>query len=504
LGLLLLGDRLVAAAIDAGRLETFVVEAENAGATLRAELDQRRLRPRSVALGLPRAAVTVKPIELPSVGGELREMVRFDLERHLPYPAEDAAFDVLELPRQAGIGETNVLLAAADRRIVERALRVAEEAKLRPISLTVAVHDLLALVHPTPRGHVVWVHRVGETVELLFLAGPHIVLSRSLGTADAAQVVSEIQRSLGVVRWRAANIVWLSGDRWDDAVPALGELGVAVTEPPYTARARAKLAQLDDGLRGALELAVATASGHGIRPLDLLPPVLKPRRFTREQLVTAGMAAATILLGIGALLAPGWRESRHLAAINARIAKLDPEVRAVEQVVRELERKRRLLAAIEAAEANSVRPLPALHDLTELLPNDAWVTTIALDPKGVEITGQAAAAAALIPVLENSPRFERVEFASPVTRGRDREQFRIRAAWEGGAAAAAAAPFAAAGLPPAAAPPPSTPPAPAPRAAAPGAASGAAVMPPAPFATAPMPGSTTIPPAPPPPAVRPR
>jgi hypothetical protein len=280
LGLLLLGDRLVAAAVDAGRLETFVVEAENAGATLRAELDQRRLRPRSVALGLPRAAVTVKPIELPSVGGELREMVRFDLERHLPYPAEDAAFDVLELPRQAGIGETNVLLAAADRRIVERALRVAEEAKLRPISLTVAVHDLLALVHPTPRGHVVWVHRVGETVELLFLAGPHIVLSRSLGTADAAQVVSEIQRSLGVVRWRAANIVWLSGDRWDDAVPALGELGVAVTEPPYTARARAKLAQLDDGLRGALELAVATASGHGIRPLDLLPPVLKPRRFT--------------------------------------------------------------------------------------------------------------------------------------------------------------------------------------------------------------------------------
>src|SRR5256885_10912486 len=43
----------------------------------------------------------------------------------------------------------------------------------------------------------------------------------------------------------------------------------------------------------------------------------------------------------------------------------------------------------------------------------------------------------LIPLLENSPRLERVEFSSPVTRGRDnREQFRIRAAWEAGGAVA--------------------------------------------------------------------
>ena len=71
-----------------------------------------------------------------------------------------------------------------------------------------------------------------------------------------------------------------------------------------------------------------------------------------------------------------------------------------------------------------------LRELTEIVPSDAWVTYLAFDPKGVELTGQAGAASTLIPLLENSPRLERVEFASPVTRGRDREQFRIRAAWE--------------------------------------------------------------------------
>jgi Tfp pilus assembly protein PilN len=92
-------------------------------------------------------------------------------------------------------------------------------------------------------------------------------------------------------------------------------------------------------------------------------------------------------------------------------------------------------------EAAAIRPLPVLRDLTELLPNDAWLTTVSLDPKGVELTGAASAASTLIPLLENSPRLERVEFSSPVTRSRDnKEQFRIRAAWEPGGSVTPGAP----------------------------------------------------------------
>ncbi|KRT64994.1 MAG: fimbrial assembly family protein, general secretion pathway protein L, partial [Candidatus Rokubacteria bacterium CSP1-6] len=78
----------------------------------------------------------------------------------------------------------------------------------------------------------------------------------------------------------------------------------------------------------------------------------------------------------------------------------------------------------------ALHPLPLLRELTELVPVDAWLTTVSLDTKGVEITGQATAANQLIPLLEGSARLEKVEFASPVTKGRDKEQFRIRASWE--------------------------------------------------------------------------
>src|SRR2546430_11741012 len=54
---------------------------------------------------------------------------------------------------------------------------------------------------------------------------------------------------------------------------------------------------------------------------------VRPRRLTRAQSFTVGMAAATVLLGIIALLAPGWREQRHLKRIDAEINRLDPEDR---------------------------------------------------------------------------------------------------------------------------------------------------------------------------------
>ena len=425
-----------------GRVEVFVVSAENSVEALRAEIEQRRLPVRTIALALPRASVTVKPIELPALGGEVREMISFELERHLPFPSDDATFDYLLLPDERN-GATppagrQVVIAAADRRVVEGALRVAEEVKLRPVSLTVAAHNLPALVGRRPRQEkVVWIHRAGDTSDLLFLVGGTIALSRSVASTDAATVVGEIQRSFTLVRWRGCDAVWVSGDGQPEVTSALTERGMTVTEPPYTPRARGLLAAVTETPRGALDLAVAVAAGR-LRPLELLPVGLRPRQITRAQLVTAGFAAATILLALGALLAPGWRETRRLADLNARITRLDTDVRATERVLQDLERNRRLLATIQSLENSSVRPLPLLRELTELLPNDAWLTLLSADTKGVELTGQASAAAALIPLLENSPRLERVEFSSPVTRGRDKEQFRIRASWEGSPGAVAA------------------------------------------------------------------
>jgi Tfp pilus assembly protein PilN len=434
LGVVVLSDRLAVAALDGERVEAFSIDAENPAAVLREELSKRQLAPRLVALGLARGSVFVKPIELPSVGGDLREMVRLNLDGYLPFAAEDAPFDFLTLPAPPDAARReepllHVLVAAAEPRVADAALRIAEEARLRPVSLTVAAHDLLALARPERDQKVIWVHRAGLRRPTSPPGWPDPAFSRSVLRADDHAIPDEIRRSLAVVRWRSCDAVWFSGDVNPDA---LGGLDAPVGEPDWSARARARLAALPLEDPGVNQLALAVAMGgmRRARPLDLLPLNLRPRRLSRAQMITAGIAAATVLIGLGALLVPGFREQRYLGRINAEISRVDPEVKSAERVVRELERKRKLVATVTGIEAAAMRPLPVLRELTDLLPTDAWLTTLSFDQKGVELTGQAAAASALIPILENSPRLERVEFASPVTRGRDKEQFRIRAAWE--------------------------------------------------------------------------
>jgi Tfp pilus assembly protein PilN len=447
LAVVLVGDRLYGAVVRGAEVKTIVVESEQPALALRAELDALRVSPRGVAIGVPRSVVTVKPVTLPPVGDDMREMVRFELERHLPFAAEDTPFDFIALPDPAEAVEgRRVLVTAADRRVVDAAVRLAQEAKLRPRSVTVAAHDLVSLARMPSRGRIVWIHRVEDTIDLLFVSDGRVALSRTLAASDDATLVTEIRRSFGVALWRGCDAVWVSGD---SAAPVtlqnspFAALNVPVTAPSYTGAARRALAGLESGSRGAFELAIAVALAPSDRSLDLLPPALKPFRLSRAQMLTAAVALATAALVIVALMVPGYRDGRRLAALNGDIAALDREVRAVEAMLRDLDGKRRLVSTIDGLEASAIRPLPVLRELTDLLPNDTWLTLVSLEAKGVELTGQANAASALIPLLENSSRFERVEFASPVTRGRDREQFRIQAAWEPRAADAARAPPAA-------------------------------------------------------------
>jgi general secretion pathway protein L len=93
------------------------------------------------------------------------------------------------------------------------------------------------------------------------------------------------------------------------------------------------------------------------------------------------------------------------------------------------------VTALQAAQDGRIPALPTLRDLTETLPAGAWLQGLTMDRQGVELVGQSDAASALIPLLEASPRLERVEFTSPVTKSQNKEQFRIRAAWESPAGA---------------------------------------------------------------------
>jgi len=102
------------------------------------------------------------------------------------------------------------------------------------------------------------------------------------------------------------------------------------------------------------------------------------------------------------------------------------------QVRKLLDRQQKSIAAVEAARKGKAQSVPVVQvweELTRILPDDAWVTDIAIDGDMLTITGFAAeSAAALIATLDASELFSAPNFTSPVVRipGQSGERFEIR------------------------------------------------------------------------------
>jgi Tfp pilus assembly protein PilN len=437
-GVYLRDERLTVVAVSGRRsgLQCFAFEPEEMpGARLKSELDTRQVRIRRMRVGLMRAHVTVKALELPFTrGAQLTDMVAFELERHVPFPPEDIRFDFVAQPGKSK-GPLRVLVAACERRTVEGALRLLEDAHLKPGAVTVACHDLPHLLRrrPSPR-RVVWAHRASGATDLVCVEHGRLELSRTVPAKDADELATEITATLRLLNGQTCEAIWISGDDAPDLLgaPALAELGIPLAEPPLKVGVQALVKQLPEEDAGVAMLALAVALGSPRPALDLLPRDLRPRTVSAGQIVTAATALLTVLLGLSVLAGQGHKEHRYADQLARAIRELDPEVRRVESLSAELAQKKRLFEAIQSVERSNVRALMVLRELTERLPPEAWLRTLNMDKQGIEITGQAAAANQLIPLLEGSSLFTKVEFTAPVTKTGDKEQFRIKAGWKDG------------------------------------------------------------------------
>ena len=434
-GLVIEDDSVAVAAIrKGGSTEYFRLVANEAlPARLEAQLRARRLRTKGIRIGLDRSRVVVKTLAVPRAAESNRHsMVAFELERHVPFAGEDTRFDWTPLPA-GGDGLGRVLVAATEARTVDGALKLVEATKEAPRSLTVACHALpILLADRRPVRRAVWIHGRGARTVLLFLERGEVRLSRSVPSGDGGQMAHEVARSLPLAGWKKCDAVWVSGDESPDfrATFRRGELGMAIAAPPLGKTASRLMSRLPLEERASALLALAVAAGRRRPPLDLSPAGRRARALSWAAAFTAGMAVAAGALGLALLLVQGHAQRRHLEGVSAEIRRIEPEAKAVEELNADVHLQRRLLGVLQSIQADGVRPLPVLKDLTELIPPDAWLQSVSMDAQGLELSGQATTASQLVPLLEGSPWLERVEFTAPVTRTQSHEQFRIRAAWE--------------------------------------------------------------------------
>jgi hypothetical protein len=113
---------------------------------------------------------------------------------------------------------------------------------------------------------------------------------------DGDELANEVAATLRLLNWPDIVALWISGDDAAEfqGASALADFGVPVTEPPLRPAVRALIEQLPEEDHGAAVLALAVALGSGRPPLNLLPPELRPRTVSGEQLATVGMVLITV------------------------------------------------------------------------------------------------------------------------------------------------------------------------------------------------------------------
>lgn len=415
---------------------------------LEALLSRLPVRPAYITVGLPRRLVTMRSVSMPAVGEEeMKGILEYEVERHIPFPLEEAHYDFQLMEKDDGTA--TVLVAAARKDEISRYLALLQEAGIKPTALGVSTFaSFNTLCYNQGRGSkpvtALIDLRNGEA-EIGLAKGGVLRYCRYLTLGPAApQDVLVPELSGLLARFEAegtllkAGRISLSGAGGGrgDLLHHLAErtgLEVEYFHPFQRIKALGVDAQSAQSLGAAVGLAL-----NGLVPLpiriDLLPAEMAPPLREPGLAMTFRLLALIIALGAAYGVSGAIRERRALADLTATVERVKAEAAKVEQLKGEVGKLESQIAALEKVDRGEVRKLDVLRELFQILPKGVTLTLFTVDGREARIGGSIAGPASnLISILEESPLFENAQFTSPVaSRGAETQDFQIKALLEGG------------------------------------------------------------------------
>lgn len=380
-----------------------------------------------VYVGLSKQEVVTVHLDLPSPTEEnLREVLRYELDRHTPYTAEEAYFDFQVTGRDEEKKNIKIILVVVLKKRLDECRDLLNKANLTPksveISSTALIKCFLYYKKQVDTGKYILIHLGKERVEFITIDDKKLIYSRSLHTFSDEKVEflsAELNRMLLSQKWIKDDIneIVLIGDFDDNQEGMIQEFEdkmqckTTFLESPSS---KEKNREVDLQYLVAFGLALRGIENDS-PPVNLLPTVEEARKERKWYVTALPLLILVLFLGVGVLVSPLIQGKEVITIMTKEIERLEVEAREMEKVENEVLKLENKLDQLMSIRNDGFNALKIFKELTEIIPSDTWITDISYRSDKIEIAGYSNSASSLIPILDNSPILTEVEFSAPVT-----------------------------------------------------------------------------------------
>ena len=371
----------------------------------------------SVVLGVSRKDCVIRYLDLPlEVKGNLAEVVRYQVQAFEPNEEDGFYYDYAPLESAPGQKRLTILLVMVRKSFLDKQLALLHEIGIRPLIVacgSIGIANMYLATQKDAGNKTFFLANAGKSeLELFALRNGQLIYSREVQKNDDQSwdglLRGEINEAAARLRFGPDTIL--------EKIVLTGESSRAVYEeikdyiPDIDLLERAFPLAASEINRQSIQEATAVCglaftaieASPAVR-LNLLPPALRRRQGRWGIAVAAALGAVILLLLAGLGLIEPVQNGRRLAALEAETEKLEGQVRLVrglETRSGSLEAQRKQMSGLLN---DSDRNLDILKYLTEIFPNDTYLTSYTNSEGAIILNGQSGSYSDLDARLQKSP-----------------------------------------------------------------------------------------------------
>ncbi|MDA1312028.1 MAG: pilus assembly protein PilM [Acidobacteria bacterium] len=395
---------------------------------------------------IPRGDVIVRQIQLPPVKGkDLAAAIQYQIDTLHPFGEDEVYYSFAPLREidKTG-GELPVGVVIAEKLKIDEYASLFEAAGIPVSAFSVAAAAFFAVMRvrwdkpPTPflitdfRGDKLEIYGEG-TNRPLFSAEFDLSV---LAPTRALQLAASDLRLEG----DEAAILAVCGERSvpegaaQDPDSQAGDYFALEGEAAFEQRSVSEIlpaplsAPLEFEIRrdaAALAVALEAACPRLGWRANLLPEARRKSSSRWMYAPTIALGSMLCLLLIAFLARASIQDSSYAAALQAEQARLAATVEKARASTVSIADSRRRIERLQSLERRTETDMRVLAELSELIPDTAWLRELEIDDGGIQITGEAESAAPLLGRLNDSRYLAEAAFSTSLREGEAGQRFQI-------------------------------------------------------------------------------